>query len=100
MGVMCTIDKEKGGHCTGFDGIIDEKIIIPAGTNGWLAHKIINEKIPCETCSDDAIENFSGLQDVTNLSIGEINTPYDYDNLKKFVKKVNHVWDSLGHDVK
>ena len=100
MGINCSVDKERGGRCTSYDGIIPEKITIPANTNGWTAHRTINEKIPCDSCKNDALDNFSGLQDLVNLSIGEIDRPYDEDNFWKFVDKVNKVAASLRHGVK
>ena len=94
MGVNCTIAGEKGGHCTAFDGLL------PNGKNGWDEIREKVKQIECDTCRDDGLSGLSAWQDITNLSIGEITEPYDYNNLAKFVKKVNLVFNSLGHDVK
>ncbi len=96
MGKSCTIHKERGGNCTAFDGIL------PNGKNGWEELRKVIKKIPCDSCREDGLENLSGLQDIVNISIGERDEPFDYENLKKFVKKLKTVWDFVegAHGVK
>ena len=96
MGKVCTISREKGGRCTSFDGLID------GYGNGWNALRKIIKKIPCDSCREDGLENLSALQDIVNLSIGEITEPYDRANLDKFMQKANRVYNFVkgGHDVK
>ncbi len=53
----------------------------------------IIEEIPCDSCREDGLENLSGLHDITNLSIGEIEKPFDEPNLRKFVEKTVTVWN-------
>lgn len=89
MGLKCNIKAElcKGFGCTSYDGKL------PNGKNAWQEIDKVIDKIPCETCKDDGKKRMSGLHDIVNLGIGETKKPFNNDNLKKFVKEVNCVWN-------
>jgi len=94
MGLKCDIKKEIcGGICTGWDGIISEKVIIPANTNAWDGLKLYAEHIPCEECKPKGIKKLSAIQDQTNLSIGERAKPFDHDNFRDFTKDIVCTWN-------
>ena len=87
MGLKCTIDQERGGSCTAFDGKLND------GSNAWEKLESIIEEIPCDSCREDGKSDLSGMHDITNLSIGEITKPFDESNLKKYVQKTVTVWN-------
>jgi hypothetical protein len=89
MGISCTIEKEKGGHCTGWDGIIPTEIHIKKNTNGWNALKQITNAIPCESCSQDGGDGIDGLHDATNIVIGETTEAYYPKKLLALKKKID-----------
>ena len=61
------------------------------GKNAWDEIKRVVKTIPCGTCKDEGLKNVSGLQDHTNVSLGE--KPFDKNNYIKFVDKVNCVFN-------
>ena len=88
MGKTCTIDKEINGHCTGWDGVLDD------GKNAWKKLESVVNEIPCETCRDDGKLLLSGAHDVVNITIGETVNAYNPKNLKNFTKRVNDAYNT------
>lgn len=83
MGLKCTIEKERGGHCTGWDGKL------PDGKNAWRKLESVVDEIPCDTCKKDGKLVLNAAHDVVNLTIGETTEAYDPRNLLRFQKRVN-----------
>jgi len=94
LGIKCSIEKENGGHCTGWDGIIDKEIHIEKNSNGWKALQRVVEAIPCDSCRDDGLDNLNALHDVVNLTIGETDKAHNPKNLIKFARRVEKALES------
>jgi len=89
MGLKCSIEKEHGGHCTGYDGKIEKDIHIKKGENAWQAlDKVVDDGVWCDSCKVDGKNGLSALHDVVNLTIGETKKAYDPKNLMQFQKRV------------
>lgn len=90
MGKVCTVEKEKGGKCTGYDGTLDKDIKLSKGDNAWDSlHRVIEEGVWCESCKNDGLKGLSAWHDVVNITIGETTKAHNPKNLLQFQNRVN-----------
>lgn len=81
MGNKCSTATETCGYtCTGYDG-----------SHRWKQIHEIVQGIECDTCRDHAVKDMSAFHDIVNAGLGE--ELYDPNNLHRFVKQVNCVYE-------
>lgn len=90
LGRHCSINKERGGTCTGYDGTIAQDILIKKNFNAWNAlHSVIELGVWCDSCKHDGLKGLGAWHDVVNITIGETNRAHNPKNLLQFQKRVN-----------